>query len=44
MTNGSMPVWRGVLYMESPSLKWGLLNGTAVVYEYDVDARDNTHV
>lgn len=44
MTKGSMPVWRGVLYFQSPTPKWGVFNGSAVVYEYEVDANDNTHV
>jgi hypothetical protein len=44
MMKGQMPVWRGVLYIESPTPKWGALNGVALVYEYDLDANDNTHV
>ena len=44
MMIGGMPVWRGVLYFQSPTPKWGVLNGSAVVYEYELDANDNTHV
>jgi hypothetical protein len=44
MAKGPMPVWRGVLYIQSPTPKWGTLNGTAIVYEYEVDENDNTHV
>jgi len=33
-----------VLYFQSPTPKWGVFNGSAVVYEYEVDANDNTHV
>jgi hypothetical protein len=44
MTKGPMPIWRGVLYFQSPTPKWGVLNGVAIVYEYEVDANDNTHV
>lgn len=41
---GSMPVWRGVLYFQSPTMKWGALNGVAVVYEYEMDENENTKV
>jgi hypothetical protein len=44
VTKGPMPVWRGVLYIQSPTPKWSALNGTAIVYEYKVDENDNTHV
>jgi hypothetical protein len=44
MMSGGMPVWRGALYLQSPTPKWGVLNGVAVVYEYELDANDNTHV
>jgi hypothetical protein len=41
---GPMPVWRGVLYIMSPTPKWSALNGKAVVYEYEMDENENTHV
>ena len=44
MMKGSIPVWRGMLYFQSPTPKWGVLNGIAVVYEYAIDANENTHV
>jgi hypothetical protein len=44
MMKGSMPVWRGVLYFQSPTPEWGVLNGVAVAYEYVVDASDNSQV
>jgi hypothetical protein len=41
---GPMPVWRGVLYFQSQTPKWSALNGVAVVYEYEIDENDTTHV
>ena len=41
---GPMPVWRGVLYIQSPTPKWSALNGKAIVYEYEMDENENTHV
>ena len=41
---GPMGVWRGVLYMQSPTPKWGALNGKAIAYEYEMDEDENTHV
>jgi hypothetical protein len=42
--NGPMPVWRGVLYIQSPTPKWSALNGKPLVYEYAMDEDENTHV
>ena len=44
MMKGVMPRWRGTIYLQSPTPKWASLNGAAVVYEYEVDENDNTHV
>ena len=44
MMGKGMPGWRGVLYFTSQTPKWGVLNGIAVVYEYELDANENTHV
>jgi hypothetical protein len=41
---GAMPGWRGVLYFQSSTPKWGVLNGIAIVYEYETDADENTPV
>jgi hypothetical protein len=41
---GPMPVWRGVLYFQSQAQKWAALIGVAVVYEYEIDENENTHV
>jgi hypothetical protein len=34
--------YRGAIYVQSASAKWAQLNGTALVYEYDVDPQGNT--
>jgi hypothetical protein len=34
----------GFLYFPCQTSKWGVLNGVAVAYEYELDANDNTHV
>ncbi len=44
MLGPAMPVWRGVLYFQSQTPKWSSLNGVAVVYEYEIDENENTHV
>jgi hypothetical protein len=42
--NGPMPVWHGVLYFQSPTQKLSALNGKAVIYDYEIDENENTHV
>lgn len=44
MTKGPMPIWRGVLYFQSQTPKWSALNGVAIVYEYEIDEKENTSV
>ena len=44
MEGKKMPVWRGVLYFQSMTPTWSSLNGKAVMYEYEIDENENTHV
>ena len=36
--------WRGAIYYQTASQKLARLNGIAVIFEYEVDENDNTHV
>jgi hypothetical protein len=39
-----MPVWKGVIYFQSQTPKLSALNGKAIMYEYEIDENENTHV